>query len=137
ITGALNKLTNMRRTIRVANGMYNESFVFADTGKVNISGEGITFANTTITQALTGFGTGTHDHVIEASGNNDLLIEGIKLTGGAAETVRISGGGKIQLFATELTGATGGIDSGGANTQVVVRQSLIDLHTDSGGKNGH
>lgn len=123
ISGALGKLTATRHSIRVANGTYSDSIVLvAANGPILVSGETASFKNTTINFTATGFGSGTHDHVMEGT-NLTLTVEGMSLRGGTTEGVRMSGGGKVTLYEVELTNDAGGVDCNGSTC--VVEQSSI------------
>jgi hypothetical protein len=130
ITGALNKLTGNRRTIRVADGTYTESWVFGTSNPVVISGTTPSSANTTVNFAATGFGTGTHDHVVESSGT-PLTLEGITFENATNEGVRLtSGAAKSTLFAVAIRGSVGGIDCN--NCDLTLVRSTVGPNTGIG-----
>ena len=112
VSAALAKLTSTRRAIRVADGTYTDSFVIAGAiPPILISGARSTYANTKINASTTGFGsTGTPlDHVVEANGTA-VVIEGMTLSGAAAEDTRVIGAGKLVLWVVSLEESAGGVD---------------------------
>jgi len=115
ISGALGKLTATRRSIRVAGGSYNESIVLATSNPVLISGPD-TSPDVVLNYAITGFGTGTHDHAIESTGT-DLTIEGLVIQGAPNEALRAST--KLTVFASLIRNNVGGIDCRGCTLLVV------------------
>jgi hypothetical protein len=111
ISHAVSLVDATRKAIKVNNGSYDDAFLSTGTSYlVSSEADG--------GEARIVYANAGHPHVAEIQGGT-VLIEGIVLDGGAQETVRVQGGARVTLFASEvLDGNTGGVD---------VQSSVIDL----------
>jgi hypothetical protein len=130
ISGALAKLTATKRTIRVADGTYTDAFLLSAQSPILISGATASYANTILNASTTGFGGTSLDHGVEENAVT-LTIEGMTFKGSAAEATRVTGGGKLTLFAVAMTDTAGGVDCNAST--VVIDRSSITANNKSGG----
>ncbi len=122
ISGALAQVDTTRRSIRVADGNYNDAFLIANMGAILISGETASWSNTTINFMPMGFGGTALDHVVENQGSM-LTIEGLTLRNSPQEGTRVSNAGLLSLFRVRVNNTAGGVDCN--SSTAIVDQCLV------------